>query len=97
MRLESGGLVASLFKVDDTYSSRFTTPGDSHFCTLSTRLESMEGQRHHEAQVTYDRAANRAHYIERDLNTNQTLREMQRGPAPLRKRYAGGPSPSSDI
>lgn len=75
MRLESGGLVASLFKVDDTYNATYDQ-SDPHYCATSTRLESREGQRHHEAQVTYDRTANRAHYIERDLATNQTLREM---------------------
>ena len=75
MRLESGGLVASLFKVDDTYNATYDQ-SDPHYCATLTRLESREGQRHHEAQVTYDRTANRAHYIERDLATNQTLREM---------------------
>ncbi len=89
MKLESGGLVASLFKINDTYSAIYD-PGDSHFCALSTRLESMEGQRHHEAQVTYDRAANRAHYIERDLNTNQTLREMSVDLPPCASDTLGG-------
>jgi hypothetical protein len=78
MRLESGGLVASLFKVDDTYNAAYDNSDreQSPFCATSVRLESMEGKRHHEAQVTYDRSTNRAHYIEHDLSTNETLREM---------------------
>ncbi len=50
MRLESGGLVASLFKVDDTYHSTYDTAegNQSPFCATSMRLESMEGKRHHE-------------------------------------------------
>ena len=74
MRLESGGLVASLFKVDDLYQSTYDA-NDRSFCATSMRLESMEGKRHHLAQVTYDRATNHAHYIERDLATNETLHE----------------------
>ena len=62
MRLESAGLVASLFKVDDTYEANYD-PADRDampFCTTSMRLESMEGKRHHEAQVTYDRSGKTA-------------------------------------
>lgn len=72
VRIESGGLLSSLYKVDDTFSAVY----DSTFCTTSTRLESMEGKRHHEAQVTYDRSINKAHYVERDLATNETLHEV---------------------
>lgn len=74
MKIESGGLVASLFKVNDTFVANYDE-GDPHFCANWTRMESMEGKRHHEAQVTYDRTANRAHYVERDLANNQILHE----------------------
>jgi len=78
VKLESGGLVASLFKVEDTFSAIYdsTRPDQlSSFCATSTRLESMEGKRHREAQVAYDRSLNKAHYIERDLATKETLHE----------------------
>ena len=35
----------------------------------------MEGKRHHEAQVTYDRSRNHAFYVERDLIDNKMLKE----------------------
>jgi hypothetical protein len=97
MRLESGGLVASLFKVDDLYESHYDPANrdnadwdQSPFCATSMRLESMEGKRHHEAQVTYDRIANRAHYIEHDLATNETLREATVDLPPCASDTLGG-------
>jgi hypothetical protein len=92
MRLESAGLVASLFKVDDTYEANYDNADrDSMpFCATSMRLESMEGKRHHEAQVTYDRPANRAHYIEHDLATNETLREASVDLPPCASDTLGG-------
>jgi hypothetical protein len=92
MRLESGGLVASLFKVDDLYEAHYDAADvdQSPFCATSMRLESMEGKRHHEAQVTYDRSANRAHYIEHDLATNETLREATVDLPPCASDSLGG-------
>jgi len=71
LKLESAGLVASLFKVNDAYTSTYDDP----FCITSSRLDSNEGKRHHEVQVTYDREANKAHYVERDLANNMVLRD----------------------
>jgi hypothetical protein len=92
MRLESAGLVASLFKVDDLYEAHYDAADrdQSPFCATSMRLESMEGKRHHEAQVTYDRSANRAHYIEHDLATNETLREATVDLPPCASDTLGG-------
>jgi hypothetical protein len=90
MRLESGGLVASLFKVDDLYEVHYDSNDVDPFCATSMRLESMEGKRHHEAQVTYDRLANRAHYIEHDLATNETLREATVDLPPCASDTLGG-------
>ena len=35
----------------------------------------MEGKRHHETRVTYDRVRNHAFFVERDLLKNEVLRE----------------------
>ena len=69
MKLESEGLVSSLFKVDDAYGVTYDEP----FCATSSTLDAQEGKRHHETRVTYDRTANRADYIERDLLKNTVL------------------------
>lgn len=63
MKVESAGLVSSLFKVKDAYSVDYDEP----FCATGTRMDSQEGKRHHETDVTYDRSLNRATFLERDV------------------------------
>jgi hypothetical protein len=69
LKLESAGMVSSLFKVHDTYSVNYEDP----FCATSSMMESFEGKRHHETMITYDRGQNRASYLERDLIRNVVL------------------------
>jgi hypothetical protein len=69
LRLESAGMVSSLFKVHDLYTVNY----DDGFCATAATMDSQEGKRHHDTKVTYDRAANRASYLERDLLANVTL------------------------
>jgi hypothetical protein len=63
LKLESAGLVSSLFKVSDAYSVDY----DDSFCASGTRMDSQEGKRHRETKVTYDRSRNRATFHERDV------------------------------
>ena len=69
MKLESAGLVSSLFKVDDAYGVTYDEP----FCATSATLDAQEGKRHRETHVTFDRSRNRAEYVERDLLKNSVL------------------------
>lgn len=69
MKLLSEGMVSSLFKVDDAYGVTYDEP----FCATSATLDAQEGKRHHETRITYDRTANRADYIERDLLKHTVL------------------------
>jgi uncharacterized protein DUF3108 len=73
VKLESAGLVSALFKVEDTYSVRFDEP----FCATSSTLDSREGKRHRETNITFDRARNRATFVERDVLKNMVLRSSQ--------------------
>src|SRR5438128_972330 len=66
MKLESAGMVSSLFKVNDIYSVEYDEP----FCASSSLMDAREGKRHREATVTYDRAQNHATFLERDLVKN---------------------------
>src|SRR5580693_1817214 len=61
LKLESAGLVSTLFKVDDAYGVTYDEP----FCATSSTLDAQEGKRHHETRVTFDRAHNRAGAVER--------------------------------
>ena len=63
MKLQSAGLVSSLFKVNDTYTVDYDEP----FCASRGLMDSEEGKRHRESEITYDRVRNRASYVERDV------------------------------
>jgi hypothetical protein len=69
IKLESAGLVSTLFKIDDAYGVTYDEP----FCATSSTLDSQEGKRHHETRVTFDRTAGRASYLERDVLKNSVL------------------------
>lgn len=68
--LDSAGLVTSLFKIHDVYSTDY----DESFCAWDWAMDSQEGKRHHETKVSYDRSALRATYLERDVLKNTTLK-----------------------
>jgi hypothetical protein len=69
LKLDSAGMVSSLFKVHDIYTVNF----DDLYCATAATMDSEEGKRHHETKVTYDRTANRATYLERDVLKDTTL------------------------
>jgi hypothetical protein len=69
LRLESTGLVSKLFKVDDRYESLL----NAEFCTLSSFLNAQEGSRQRETKVTFDGAAGKASYLEKDLVKNSVV------------------------
>jgi hypothetical protein len=73
LKLVSAGLVSALFKVDDTYSVRY----EQGFCASGSLLDSMEGKRHRQTTVTYDRNQNRASWVERDVLKNEVMRTAQ--------------------
>jgi hypothetical protein len=71
IKLESAGIVSTLMRIQDDYSVHY----EDTLCATSSLMESMEGKRHHEARVTYDRARNHAFFVERDLADNKILKE----------------------
>ncbi len=74
MKLDSGGLVSALFKVDDTYTVRY----EQAFCAVESLMDSKEGKRHRQTTVNYDRNQNRASWVERDmLDNSKVLRKAQ--------------------
>jgi hypothetical protein len=70
LKLESAGLVSSLFKVNDSYTANYDDP----FCVTSSLLDSNEGKRHHETQVLYDRVQGHAFFVEKDVPSNAVIR-----------------------
>jgi hypothetical protein len=67
--VQSAGLVSKLYKVEDKYFGNY----DYGFCAISSQMSAMEGRRHRETSVTYDRMRNKADYLERDLIRNNTV------------------------
>lgn len=74
LKLDSGGLVSRLYQVDDDYTA---TLGEN-LCAQSTTLLAHEGSRNRDTRVTFDAAAGRASYLEKDLIKNTTAaREVE--------------------
>ena len=71
IKLESAGFVSSLCGFRTITACTTRTPS----CATSSDMESMEGKRHHETRVTYDRSRNHAFYVERDLMDNKVVKE----------------------
>jgi hypothetical protein len=73
LRVESGGLVSKLYKLEDTY----TVAMQDGFCTAATQLDSVESRRHRETKVVYDRTRGKANYVERDLEKNSVIKTSE--------------------
>jgi hypothetical protein len=71
LRLESVGLVSSLFKIQDVYTVNY----EDSLCATSSVMDAMEGDRHHETRVTFDRTRSHATFLERDLIKNMVVKE----------------------
>lgn len=69
LELTSAGLVSKLYKVEDKYFGNY----DYGFCAISSQMTSLEGHRRRETRISFDRAKNKAEYLERDLIKNATV------------------------
>ena len=69
VELDSVGLISKFFHVADQYSSAM----NPDLCAHSSQLISHEGSRQRETRITFDQAAHRAAYLERDRVKNVTI------------------------
>jgi hypothetical protein len=69
LHLESAGMVSSIYKVDDDYTSLL----DRQLCAVSLNLRANEGSRRHETTVAFDATRRKAYYRDRDLVKNVTV------------------------
>jgi len=86
VHVESVGLVSKLFKVVDDYS---TNVRDNQ-CAESTQMASLEGSRSRETKVTYDYAAQKAIYVERDRIKNAVIESKETPIPPCVRDIVGG-------
>jgi hypothetical protein len=73
LKVESGGLVSKLYRLEDTYNVGM----QDGFCTAATQLDSIEGKRHRDTKVFYDRTRGKANYVERDLDKNSVIKTSE--------------------
>ncbi len=71
VKLDSAGIVSTLFRIQDVYTVHF----EDSLCATSSMMDAMEGKRHREYRVTYDRSHNHAFFVERDLLENKVVKE----------------------
>ena len=69
LHLESAGLVSKLYKLEDNYRVEM----QDNFCATSSQFDAVEGNRRHQTNVTFDRNAHKATYLERDLVKNAVI------------------------
>ena len=85
VKVESGGLVSKLFKVEDTYLANL----GAGLCGQSSQLTALEGSRSRETKISYDYGNHRADYLERDRVKN-TVQARQTEIPPCVYEVAGG-------
>lgn len=73
LRLESVGLVSTLFKVEDDYFA-YLSPS---LCAESVQQISHEGSRQRESKIAFDATAHRAAYLERDRLKDSVLLQQE--------------------
>jgi hypothetical protein len=73
LRIESGGLVSKLYRLEDIY----TVSMENGFCTSSTHLNAIEGKRRRDTKVVYDHTRGKASYVERDLDKNTVIKTSE--------------------
>ena len=69
LHVESTGFVSKLFKVEDDYSANLS----SALCAETVQMTTHEGNRERETRITFDAAAKRASYLERDRLKNAVI------------------------
>ena len=66
LQVESTGLVSKLYKIQDQYSSTL----NAELCAESSQMIAHEGSRHRETNITFNSAAGKASYVEKDLSNS---------------------------
>jgi hypothetical protein len=70
LHLESGGLISKLYKIEDNYRVDML----DQFCATGSVFDAVEGKRHHETKVTFDRNSRKAVYLETDLQKHTVIK-----------------------
>jgi hypothetical protein len=86
LHLESGGLVSKLYKIEDNYKVDM----QDQFCATGSIFDAVEGKKHHETKVTFDRTAHKAVYLETDLLKHAVIKSADTEIPPCVSDVIGG-------
>lgn len=86
LHIESGGLVSRLYKLDDNYSVEM----HDQLCASTSQFDAVEGSRHRQTKVTFDRATQKATYLERDVVKNSVVKTGETEIPPCVSDVIGG-------
>ena len=73
LHVESTGFVSKLFKVEDDYSANLGPA----LCAETIQMTTHEGSRERDTRITFDGAAKRASYLERDRLKNSIVAQHE--------------------
>jgi len=73
LKLFSTGLVATLIKIEDVYTSNY----EAGYCAMDSLMDAQEGRRHRETKVSFDRSRKKAFYLERDVLKNAVVSQKE--------------------
>jgi hypothetical protein len=86
LHVESTGFVSKLFRVEDDYSGNLS----GNLCSESLQMTTHEGSRERETRITFDAAAKRASYLERDRVKNSVVAQHEIDIPPCVHDVVGG-------
>jgi hypothetical protein len=73
LHLESTGLVSKLYKLNDNYHVEL----QDQFCAIDSVLDAIEGRRHRQTLVNFNRSTRKASYLEKDLLNNAVIHRAE--------------------
>src|SRR5207248_1517137 len=73
LHIESGGLVSKLYKINDNYRVQL----QDQFCAIDSIFDAIEGKRHRQTLVNFDRDTRKATYVEKDLLKNAVIHRAE--------------------
>lgn len=73
LKVFTSGVVGRLYRVENSYKANY----DPGFCIVNSVMDAQEGKRHRDTRVTFDRAAKRASYLERDVHQEKIVAQKE--------------------
>jgi hypothetical protein len=73
LKIFTTGVVGRLYRVEDSYKANY----DPGLCVVNSVMDAQEGKRHRDTRITFDRAAKRGSYLERDVTLDKVVAQKE--------------------